>query len=121
MSLNKWILDVEGGHRPNHNLDCRYKRRLAVFGPYAFWESIRVIQKNPGERVEFLYYRAVGQSERMFDMNLLRYIYKTLNFLLSKRIEIYDVRGTKYIYKYPFVGDLFKEVVRNRKLEQLGI
>ena len=121
MRLNKWNLDKDDGGRYGHKLDCKFKRRLAVFGPYSYWESIRVIQKNPGERVEFLYYRAVAQSERVFDMNLLRYIYKTLNFLLSKRIDIYDARGTKYIYKYPFVGDLFKEVVRNRKLEQLGI
>jgi hypothetical protein len=124
-SVRKWHKDTRDGGRINYHLDYRFKRRLAVFGPYAFWESIRVIQKNPGEKVEFMYHRAVGQSETMFTISnrirLFKNIYKALNFLLKKSFDIDDVRGTKYVYKYPFVGDLFKEVVRNRKLEQLGI
>jgi len=125
MSNYKWNLDKTDGQRPNHSKDFRFKRKIARFGLFHLWESIRIIQKDEYSNAEFRYHRAVGMSDKyMYDNLFSKFIkpyYIILNRIFKKSIEINEVRNSKYIYKYPFVGDLFKEVVRNRKLEELGI
>ena len=125
MSNYKWNLDKTDGQRPSYSKDFRFKRKIARFGPFHLWESIRIIQKYEYSNSEFMYHRAVGVSDKyMYDnlfSKLIKPYYTILNRIFKKSIEINEVRNSKYIDKYPFVAELFVDVIRNRKLEQLGI
>lgn len=103
-------------------MDKRWKRKIAKFGPFHLWESIRVVQYKETDAPEFRYNRGVGIPDRYgFESSITRIYQRWLNFFLKKEIKVKDVRTSKYIDKYPFVGKLFKSVIRNKKLEQLGI
>lgn len=113
-----------------YNCDCIYKRRILKLGRhFSLIESIRVTRRNIGEHISVHYNRHVGMSEsKMWDMKLTGRIYNLMyrvyNFILSSYISdvVYDdIRDSKLYKKYPFIGDSFKDVVRDRKLEELGI
>ena len=125
MNKYRWDLDRTDGQRPNWCKDAKFKRKIARCGPFHLWESIRIIQKDESSNAEFIYYRAVGMNDRYMRDNFLSKMMKPyyilLNRIFRKNIDIKEVRNSKYIEKYTFVAELFIDVVRNRKLEQLGI
>jgi hypothetical protein len=123
MNKYRWNLDRTDGQRPNWCKDARFKRKIARFGPFHLWESIRIIQKDEYSNAKFIYYRAIGMSEYHSDFfsKMMKPYYILLNRIFKKSIDIQEVRRSKYIEKYPFVAELFIDIVRNRKLEQLGI
>lgn len=121
----------------NHTypIDYFFKRRILKLGSYVMFETIRVI-KYPEDidfyvitnttstkskyRAHLFYTRAFGMKKskaNRFEMIL----YNVLNFLFSKREEVFEVTSSEYMEKYPFVVDIFKDYSRNKKLEQLGL
>lgn len=120
MKINKWNID----HRysgSSHNLDVFYRRKIFRIGYFHLWESIRIIQEKTSDDVSFRYYRVFGMNAGKYNKKMPNKIRRMLNSIFSKSIEIGEVRNTKYIKKYPFVGELFKEERRNKILEELGI
>jgi hypothetical protein len=121
MSINKWHEDIEQD-RSQYIIDKRFKRRIFKFGPFALWETIRIIQYYQHDDPKFRYFRGVGISEKHMDIKMYESIYRFLNLILKKGIEIENIRNsTKYLKKYRFVADLFKDIKRSRLLEELGI
>jgi hypothetical protein len=121
MKLNKWHDDLNHD-RSQYHIDKRFKRRIIKFGPYAMWESIRIIQKDVNDKPNFRYRRGVGMSEKIMNVRIYDSIYYLLNKIFRKEIEIDNVKtSVKYLDKYPFVADLFKDVKRAKILEELGI
>jgi|OM-RGC.v1.026682063 hypothetical protein len=132
MNKYRWNLDRTGGQRPNWCKDVSFKRKIARFGPFHLWESIRILQKSESGNAEFRYHRGVGMSHFWMDRftydggdnlfsKMMKPYYTILNRIFQREIEVKEVRNSKYIKKYPFVAELFVDVIRNRKLEQLGI
>lgn len=120
MKINKWNIDYRYG-ASSYNLDVFYSRKIFRIGHFHLWESIRIIQEKTSDDVNFRYYRVVGMNEGKYNKKMLNKIRRMLNNIFFKLIEIDEVRNTKYIKKYPFVGELFKEERRNKILEELGI
>jgi len=126
MKLNKWHDDFFG-ISVNHDgsqyqIDKRFKRRIIKLGPYAMWESIRILQRDINDKPSFRYYRAVGIRENLMEVKIYNKLYYLLNKIFRKEIEIDNIKtSVKYLNKYPFVADLFKDVKRAKILEELGI
>ena len=76
MSNYKWNLDKTDGQRPNHSKDLRFKRKIARFGPFHLWESIRIIQKDEYSNAMFRYHRAVGMYDGYMHDNLFSKLIK---------------------------------------------
>jgi hypothetical protein len=126
MNLNKWHDDLKH-YRSQYQIDKRFKRRIIKLGPYAMWESIRILQKDINDKPSFRYHRAVGIREKSMEpeapgYKIYRKIYYLLNKIFRKEIEVDNIKtSVKYLDKYPFVADLFKDVKRAKILEELGI
>jgi hypothetical protein len=121
MKLNKWHDDLDHD-RSEYQIDKYYKRRIIKLGPYAMWESIRIIQKDINDKPSFRYHRAVGIREGLMDDKIYNKIHYFLNKIFRKEIEIDNIKTSiKYLDEYPFVADLFKDVKRAKILEELGI
>jgi hypothetical protein len=121
MKLNEWHDDLDHD-RSQHHIDKRFKRRIIRLGPYAMWESIRIIQKGMNDKPRFRYYRAVGIRETLMETKIYNKLYYLLNKIFRKEIEIDNIKtSVKYLDKYPFVADLFKDIKRAKILEELGI
>jgi hypothetical protein len=121
MKLNKWHDDLNHD-RSQYHIDKRFKRRIIRLGPYAMWESIRILQKDMNDKPHFIYYRAVGIRETLMETKIYNKLYYLLNKIFRKEIEIDNIKtSVKYLDKYPFVADLFKDVKRAKILEELGI
>jgi hypothetical protein len=121
MKLNKWHED-EDRDKSQYHIDKRFKRRIIILGPYAMWETIRILQKGVNDKPHFRYYRAVGMSEKLMSVRIYDSIYYLLNKIFRKEIEINNIKtSVRYLDKYPFVADLFKDIKRAKILEELGI
>ncbi len=100
-----------------------YRRRISKIGRnFSLLESIRIVQIN--DNIDVYYDRVVGMSEdKMFSANVYSLIYRFCNMILSKSVKesVVDIRHSKLYKNHPFIGDRFKNVVRDSKLDILGI
>lgn len=105
----------------NLKLDKRFRRKIFSIGPFALWESFRIVQYNDVNSPNLLYRRGVGISEKYMDSKPFIFIYRFLNKLFNKEYKVNDVKNTKFVKKYSFIKDIFPDIKRNDKLEKLGI
>lgn len=98
-------------------MDFRFIKRNIKIWNFVLLERIRVVQYPDEPKACVIYERAVGLSKYS---PIEVTIQKILNLFLETCDREYNVRDTKYM-KYPFVENLFTDVVRNKKLESLGI
>jgi hypothetical protein len=105
-------------------MDFRFKRKVFTLGIFSFMESIRVVQYPEEPKPCLIYMRKVGLNYMMapgvkWPPKYILLIHQFMNFFYEKYVRDYDL--TKWKEKYTFVMNLFKDEVRNEKLESLGI
>ena len=113
-------------------MDFRFKRKVFTLGIFSFMESIRVVQYPEEPKPCLIYMRKLGLNYMMapgvkwlrkkgtrFPPKSILLLQKFINFFYEKYVRDYDL--TKWKEKYTFVMNLFKDEVRNKKLESLGI
>ena len=105
----------------NFKLDKRFRRKIFSLGPFALWESFRIIQYNDMNSPNLLYRRGVGISEKYMDSKLFIFIYRFLNKLFHSEYQVSNLKNTKFVKKYSFIRDIFPDIKRDEKLENLGI
>ena len=106
-----------------------YKRRVfKIWYNFSLLESIRLIILDNGGTIVIHYDRMVGMTEdKMFRTDIAgrfyEFLYKFYNKIFGKEFveSVKDIRDSELYNKYPFIGDGFKNVVRDRRLKEIGI
>ncbi len=112
---------MEHGGRTDYLVDKRFKRRIIKLPHMSLWESIRILERDKKDFKHIYYHRGFGISEEVYNINFFRNLQIFLNKLFSKYEECEGEKVDYFLKRYRFIGDLFIEVKRDRKLKQLGI
>ena len=115
--MDNWEED-NSEKRLDFPMDFTFRRKSKIWN-FVLLERIRVVHYPEKPKPSIVYHRVIDLSKYS---PIEVTIQKVLNFFLESYVfeKEYDVRDTKYM-KYPFVENLFTDVVRNKKLESLGI
>lgn len=111
--------------RRSFSIDQTFIRPIFIFYGFSLIERIRIVQYPDKKQPLLIYSKKVGSSSskttnRLFrkGFNSYKIFYKVLGKIFNKSDQTYEIRNSKYM-RYPFVKNLFRDIVRDEKLEQL--